>query len=64
MRQGRVMSPRLLSCVVELARGCWRRKRDNVRTDFHDGMHTLWDLRFADDILLLEKKSLKKQNLC
>ena len=40
MRQGRVMSPRLFSCVVELALGCWRRKLDNARTDFQDGMHT------------------------
>ena len=52
VRQGCVLSPRLFSCVLEVALGCWRRKVGNAGMDFQDGMHTLLDRRFADDILL------------
>ena len=45
-RQGCVLSPRLFSCVLEVALGCWRRKVGNAGVDFQDGMHTLLDLRF------------------
>ena len=55
VRQGCVLSPRLFSCVLEIALGCWRRKVGNAGVDFQDGMHTLLDLRFADDILLFAK---------
>ena len=55
VRQGCVLSPRLFSCVLEVALGCWRRKVGNAGMDFQDGMHTLLDLRFADDILLFAK---------
>ena len=55
VRQGCVLSPRLFSCVLEVALGCWRRKVGNAGVDFQDGMHTLLDLRFADDILLFAK---------
>ena len=51
VRQGCVLSPRLFSCVLEVALGCWRRKVGNAGVDFQDGMRTLLDLRFADDIL-------------
>ena len=55
VRQGCVLSPRLFSCILEVALGCWRRKVGNAGMKFPDGMHTLLDLRFADDILLFEK---------
>ena len=55
VRQGCVVSPRLLSCVLELALGCWRRKVGNAGVDFQDGMRTLLDLRFAYDIRLSAK---------
>ena len=55
VRQGCVLSPRLFSCVLEVALGCWRRKVGNAGVDFQDGMRTLLDLRFADDILLFAK---------
>ena len=55
VRQGCVLSPRLFSCVLEVALRCWRRKVGNAGMDFQDGMHTPLDLRFADDILLFAK---------
>ena len=55
MPQGCVLSPRLFSCVLEIALGYWRRKISNAGMDFQDGMRTLLDLRFADDILLFAK---------
>ena len=55
VRQGCVLSPRSFSCVLEVALGRWRRKVGNPAMDFQDGMHTLLDLRFADDILLFAK---------
>lgn len=55
VRQGCVLIPRLFSCVLEVALGCWRRKVGNAGADFQDGMRTLLDLRFADDILFLAK---------
>ena len=56
VRQGCVLSPRLFSCVLEVALGCWRRKVGNAGVDFQDGMRTLLDLRFADDIFFFAKK--------
>ena len=55
VRQRCVLSPRLFSCVLEVALGCWRRKVGNAGMDFQDGMHTLLDLKFADDILIFAK---------
>ena len=55
VRQGCVLSPRLFSCVLEIALGCWRRKVGNAGIDFEDGMHTLLDFRFAEDILLFAR---------
>ena len=52
MRQGCVLSPRLFSCVLELAFGRWRRKVGNAGMDFEDGIRTLFDLRFADIFLI------------
>ena len=106
VRQGCVLSPRLFSCVLEVALGCWRRKVGNAGISSftlcrfgaavhccsalgyclqwlfkhkaymtaglispqlmawkRTRMHTLLDLRFADDILLL-RKHLRKQNFC
>jgi len=40
VRQGCVLSPRLFSCVLEVALGCWRRKVGNAGMDFRDDMHT------------------------
>ena len=34
VRQGCVLSPRLFSCVLEVALGCWRRKVGNAGMDF------------------------------
>lgn len=51
MRQGCVFSPRLFSCVLELAFGRWRRKVGTAGVDFEDGIRTLFDLRFADNFL-------------
>ena len=45
----------VVSYVLEVALGCWRRKVGNGGVDFQDGMHTLLDLRFADDIFLFAK---------
>ena len=55
VRQGCVLSPRLFSCVLEVALGCWHQKVGNAGVDFQDGMRTFLDLRFADDILLFAK---------
>ena len=55
VRQGCVLRPRLFSCVLEVAFGCWRRKVGNAGMDLQDGMHTLLDLRFADDIFFFAK---------
>ena len=55
VRQGCVLSPQLFSCVLEVALGCWPGKVGNAGVDFQDGMPTLLDLRFADDILLSVK---------
>ena len=41
--------------TLTLALGCWRRKVRNAGVDFQDGMRTLLDLRFADDIFLFVK---------
>ena len=55
VRQGCVLSPRLFSSVLEIALGCWRPKIGNAGMETQDGMHTLLDLKFADDILLFAK---------
>ncbi len=36
----------------------WRRKVGNAHVDFQDGIRTLFDVRFADDILLFFRKCL------
>ena len=47
--------PRLFSCVLEVALGCWRPKVGTACVDFQDGTRTLLDLRFADDLFLFAK---------
>ena len=50
-----VLSPRLFPCVLEIALGCWRRKVGTAGVEFQDGMRTLLDLKFADDLPLFAK---------
>ena len=48
VRQGCVLSPRILCTVLEMAMGMWRRMVGRLG----DGGPTLLELRFADDILI------------
>ena len=41
VRQGCVLRPRLFSCVLEVALGCWRRIGGNAGVDFQDGIDIL-----------------------
>ena len=59
MRQGCVLSPRLFSCVLEVALKKWREQLQNGGLDFGDGGIPLLDLRFADDILLFATPSVE-----
>ena len=54
VRQGCVLSPKLLTCVLQWAMANWRRRATafDLGIDLHDGMPKLLDLRFADDIFL------------
>ena len=57
VRQGCVLSPRLFSCVLEVALKKWREQLQDGGLDFGDGGIPLLDLRFADDILLFATSS-------
>ena len=57
VQQGCVLSPRLLSCVLEVALKKWRKQLQDGGLDFGDGGIPLLDLRFADDILLFATSS-------
>ena len=59
MRQGCVLSPRLSSCVLEVALKKWREQLQNGGLDFGDGGIPLLDLRFADDILRFATSSVE-----
>ena len=52
--QGRVLSPKLLTCVLQCAMANWRRRATvfDIGIDLNDGMPNFLDLRFADDICL------------
>ena len=59
VRQGCVLSPRLFSCVLEVALKKWREQLQDGGLDFGDGGFPLLDLRFADDILLFATSSVE-----
>ena len=59
MRQGCVLSPRLFSCVLEVALKKWREQLQDGGLDLGDGGIPLLDLRFADDILLFATSSVE-----
>ena len=59
VRQGCVLSPRLFSCVLEVALKKWREQLQDGGLDFGDGGIPLLDLRFADDILLFATSSVE-----
>ena len=52
VRQGCVLSPRLFCCALQWAMARWRIQAGPAGFDLHDGLPTLVDLRYADDILL------------
>ena len=51
VRQGCVLSPRLVCSVLQLAMGLWRNQVEHFGLNLGDGMSHLLDLRFAGDIL-------------
>jgi len=51
VRQGRVLSLRLFSSVLEMAMACWRASVENLGLHLRDGGPALLDLRFAADII-------------
>ena len=57
VRQGCVLSPILLSCVLEVALRKWHEQLEDGGLDFGDAGIQLSDLRFADDILLFATPS-------
>ena len=57
VRQGCVRTPRLFSCVLEVALKKWREQLQDGGLDFGDGGIPLLDLQFADDILLFATSS-------
>ena len=59
VRQGCVLSPRLFSCVLEVALKKWREQLQDGGLDLGDGGIPLLDLRFADDILLFATSSVE-----
>ena len=52
VRQGCVLSPKLFCALLEFAMSSWRAKMESYGLNLHDGMKTLLDLRFADDLLV------------
>ena len=59
VRQGCILSPRLFSCVLEVALKKWREQLQDGGLDLGDGGIPLLDLRFADDILLFATSSVE-----
>ena len=51
VRQGCVLSPRLLSCVLQFAMRSWRHQMQTLGIDLRDSLPLLLDLRLADGIL-------------
>ena len=55
VRQGCVLSPRLFCAVLEFAMRKWRHAVGQAGIDLMDGGPNLFDLRFADDILIFAR---------
>ena len=52
VRQGCVLSPRLLCSVLEMSMAKWRDEMKHLGLDLGDGGPSLLDFRCADDILI------------
>ena len=61
VRQGRVLSPRLFTGVLQWAMRKWRSKVESkgFGIEMQDGMPRLLDLRFADDIFIFGSTSVE-----
>ena len=57
VRQGCVLSPRLICSMLEWALSRWRMRVRTEGIDLEDGGEPLLDLRFADDILVFATSS-------
>ena len=55
VRQGCVLSPRLFCAVLEFAMRKWMHAVGQAGIDLMDGGPNLFDLRFADDILIFAR---------
>ena len=63
LRQGCVLSPRLLCAVLQFAMRKWRLKVADLGFDLSNVMPHLTDLRFADDILLCARSAMEVRKL-
>ena len=57
VRQRRVLSPRLVCAVLQVALANWRPRVEHRGVDMNDGLRRLLDLRFADDLLLFASRN-------
>ena len=63
VRQGCVLSPRLFCSVLQWEMREWRAEVGNVGFDLMDGGPNLFDLRFADDILVFGRSRVEAGSL-
>ena len=65
VRQGRMLSPRLFSSVLQWGMSAWRQNAETRKcgVDLGDNMASLLDLRFADDILLFARTAAEAMAL-
>ena len=63
VRQGCVLSPRLFCAVLQWAMREWRAEVGNMGFNLMDGGPNLFDLRFADDILIFAQSRVEAGNL-